>query len=78
MLIKQFGLKLKPDRYVDYVAIAAVVVFYTWFVLICDSGEDFWALNSVSSLKKTENTLETHQNLDFRSNKQILLDCNCE
>ena len=57
MLIKQFGLKLKPDRYVEYVAIAAVVVFYTWFVLICDSGEDFWALNSVSSLKKKQKIL---------------------
>ena len=48
--MKRFGLN-QIDTYVEYVAIVAVAVFYTWFVLICDCGEDFWALISVSSLK---------------------------
>ena len=46
MLIKRMGL-----IYTRYVAIVAAGVVYTWFVLICGCGEDFWALISLSSLK---------------------------
>lgn len=52
MLVKPSGLILTR-----YVAIAAVAVFYTWLVLICGCGEDFWPLNSVSSLKYKDNIL---------------------
>ena len=61
MLIKRMGL-----IYTRYVEIVAAGVVYTWFVLICGCGEDFWALISLSSLKnktheitcKIENKME--------------------
>ena len=55
MLVKRSGLILTR-----YVAIVAVAVFYTWLVLICGCGEDFWALNSVSSLKYTNVLADKH------------------
>ena len=53
MLVKRSGLILTR-----YVAFAAVAVFYTWLVLICGCGEDFWALNSVSSLKSSSSYIK--------------------